>query len=123
MGFTTPLWQRIEGRRLSALRESKLKLLLTAQTGEILQIHDLSRHDHPYRIKPQITGFPRSSQLLQLLFKELNFFVAHVRVNLLQCFEAFDFQGEAKPLDSRLCGNDGYVRHDATTAAGSSQHP
>ena len=52
------------------------------------------RHNHPHGIKPQIAGFQRAGQLHQLLFKELNFFVAHVRVDLLQRLEAFDFRGE-----------------------------
>lgn len=60
-----------------------------------------SRHNHPYGIKLQITGFQRSGQLLQLLFEELNFFIAHVRIDLLQRLEAFDFRGEGL-LDARF---------------------
>jgi hypothetical protein len=77
------------------------------QQANDLQLASLFRHNHPYSIKPQITGIQCAGQLLQLLLEELDFFVAHVRVDLPQRFEAFDFRGGAKPLDSRLCANDG----------------
>ena len=47
--------------------------------------------DDTHRIEPQTRVFEGALKVLQLLFKKINFFIAHTGINLLQRYQSIHF--------------------------------